>query len=395
MLDNVYKVKNVNALVFFTMCACFFTMLDNATGGGIFKVVALMMDVFVIIWCLVKTNSKYFFSHISPLCIFIIIILIINFILSPYNPRYSLLLKFFGYLTFFIYARNKSENGYVLRCNKYLLYTMIVIPLLVVLFLDNSPEKSTFFPNSNMFTFWGISMALAYLLLNQQNKRNVKIAWIIVLSYVFIGTSLGILLAIIMSTYILNYKKINPILLVSSALILLLCIAYVDIPVFERLRDSFMIFKQLSWSDFLNPSDVNFYELQMAHSSSGRMDNASFLWRIMQWTILLIGYLSNLLMIPFGQGADWSIAFTGKPPHNDYVLILVEYGLVVFVIVMCSVKRILRKIMKVNVVYFLLPIFIYHITENLLDTFPQNVFFYLSLGYYYSYQPNRNESIID
>lgn len=387
------NIKNANPIVLFTLCACLFTMLDNATGGGgLFKFVALAMDVLVIIYCFANINCNYFFKHITPACLFVVLVLLINFALSPHSPRYSLLLKFFGYMTFFIYAKNFGEKGYIFKCNKFLLYTMIFIPLIVVLLLDKSANKSTYFPNSNMFTYWGISMSLAYLLLNGINKKTKMIAWGILLAYLLVGTSLGILLAVAISALLLNIRRVNIFLLLLSVASILLCVIYIDIPIFARLKDSFSIFQSLTLEDFTNPENVNFYALQTEHSSSGRTDNASFLWRIMQWTTLVTGYIKDAICIPFGKGADWSFIYTGKPPHNDFVLILVEYGLIVFLIIVGAVKYIFNKIKNYDIIYFILPIFIYHITENLLDTFPQNIFFYLSLGYYYSLSKSIHES---
>lgn len=390
------KIINANRIVFFTLCACIFTMLDNATGSGsIFKNIALAMDVLAIAYCFISTNPKYFFKQITPAVLFVIVVLLLNFTLSPHNPRYSLLLKFFGYMTFFIYAKFLGEKGYVLKCNNILLYAMIFIPLIIVLIFDKSPNKSTYFPNSNMFTFWGISMSLAYLLLKGRNKSNLKFAWLILFSYLLVGTSLGIFLAVLISIFILNYKKVNLILLLLGVVAGLMCIIYIDIPIFARLRDSFSIFHSLTWEDFINPENVNFYELQTENSTSGRTDNASFLWRIMQWSILINGYISDIICIPYGKGVDWAIKYTGKPPHNDFVLILTEYGILIFLIIIGALKKVYKKIKNLNIIYFIMPIFIYHITENLLDTFPQNIFFYLSLGYYYSFKAPKYESTAD
>ena len=51
------QVKNINAVIFLTMGAMFTTMLDNATGSGIFKIAALTMDLLVITWCFLKTKN--------------------------------------------------------------------------------------------------------------------------------------------------------------------------------------------------------------------------------------------------------------------------------------------------------------------------------------------------
>lgn len=386
------QVKNINAVIFLTMGAMFTTMLDNATGSGIFKIAALTMDLLVITWCFLKTNSKYFFRHITLGCLFAVIILSVNTIITPYTNGFSWLLKYIGYFVFFIYGKNMGDKGYELTCNKYLLYIMILVPLITVFLFDNSDIKNRFFPNSNSFVYWGICMSLAYLLVNEHTKKSLKIAFTILIAYCLVGTSLGILVAIFLSTIMLNYKKINPIFLIIFATLIILGIAYIDIPVFERFRDVFNVFQALSLNDFINAQDVNYYELSQEVTSSGRSDNASFLWRISQWSTLLKEYFSNLLYIPFGMGLDWSMDFTGLPPHNDYVKILVEYGCIFSIIFIIGVKKVYNVVKHNMAIYLLLPIFIYHFTENLLGNFPQNVFFYTSLGYYYSL---NNENTIN
>lgn len=390
------KIKSLNTIIILTMLAMIATMLDNATGkGGIMKIIALAMDVLLIVWCFFKTNTQYFFRQITPICLLAIIILTINTIITPYADGVSWLLKYIGYFVFFIYGKELGKEGYLLKGNKWGIIVMIIIPLLMVFLFDDTSIKNKFFPNSNSFVHWGICMSLAYFLFNNQTKKSLKVAFCIILAYIIVGTSLGIMVAIFLSIFIINYKKVNPIFLLTVPIIAILCIAYIDLPVFERFRDSFRVLQILSIDEILNPQNVNFYELSLEATSSGRTDNASFVWRILQWTTLFSTYISNLIYIPFGMGLEWSTDYTGLPPHNDYLKILVEYGIIFFLIIIIGYKKVYNVVKYNQAFYFILPIFIYHISENLLGNFPQNVFFYISLGYYYSLNHLKNESTIN
>lgn len=383
-MDYIRK-RSLNTLVLLTLGVCVFTMLDNSVpNSSIFKLIALFLDVAVIFWALFNIGGNYLCKSLNGKIIFSTIVIVLCFLFSPYSPRYSMLLKFFGYFTLFLYGKLCASKGYEFSCNRIVLLSCILLPLLVVLFLDDSPQKTKFFANSNMFTFWGISMSLLYYLIKSKKNNVMVYCWLILVGHIVAGTSLGIIVAVMISICILNWNRINKLASLLIIVLMVLCIMYLDIPAFARMRDSIAIFNSLTIDDFIHTENVNFYEIQSAHSGSGRDDNASFLWRIMQWTTLLTGYIVSPLNYLFGMGADWSIAYTQKPPHNDFVLILVEYGIIVFSFILSFVKKVYQVIKVDNVVYFILPIIIYHITENLLDTFPPNIFFYLSIGYFYT-----------
>lgn len=378
------RKKSLNILVLLAFCACAFTMLDNFfVNRPLFKILALGSDCLAILYAFYEVGVGYLYKTINPFLLLIYICVALNFIISSNSPRYTLLLKYFGYICFFYFGFKVASKKLLIRANSVLVYGIILIPLLVVLLFDQSPQKNQFFPNSNIFTFWGICMSLLYYITHRQTKKSFIISWTILVLYILVGTSLGIILAVLISSLFLLWKRVNKFHLFAVSIIIILAIIYIEIPVFVRIRDTFSILESLSWSDYKHIEDINLYQLQVAHSSSGRGDNASFIWRIIQWKTIFSAYIKDIIHIPFGLGADWAIANTGKPPHNDFLLILAEYGLVVFSFVIYGLIKIIKRVKINSVIFFILPIIFYHFTENLLDTFPPNIFFYFALGYYY------------
>ena len=140
----------------------------------------------------------------------------------------------------------------------------------------------------------------------------------------------------------------------------------------------------MSLSDFTHLQDLNLYELSSRTVSNGdRTDNTSSIWRLMQWSSLLLDYFNNPTKILFGLGADYSFYTTGLPPHNDHLLILIEYGLFVYAFIFTGICKLFKAISK-NIVF--VPIFsviFYHFSENLLPSFPAGAIFYFIIGYVY------------
>ena len=190
-------------------------------------------------------------------------------------------------------------------------------------------------------------------------------------------------MAIAMAFVILNLKRSHlPYLLIGSAL-LIMAILFIDIPLFARFRDVFALWSTMSSDDLKNLSDVNYYELnQRVETTGDREDVGSSVWRLSQWSGLLIEYFKNVWSIPFGLGTGFSVFKTGLLPHNDYVMILTEYGLIVFLLFFRFIRSVYRRLKNEGVlIYFILPMFIYSLTENLIQSFPQNAIFYFVLGW--------------
>lgn len=379
--------KSLNTFALLVFAATTLAMLASAQDNGVLKLISLGTDILIIVYALSIVGIKtLIISATKPIILLCIIILCANFTLSPYEPRFSLLIKYIGYFIIFLLGKVLAERGCLLSCGKIPLAILIFSPLLIVALLDRSDAKTTFFANSNVFVYVGLCSSLFYLCVRGANSKVGYVTALILLSYILTGTSLGVVVAVAGSFIVLSIKRVNVFMLVSFFALFVLFVLYSDVSVAVRIRDTLAVYKALDWNDWAHLSDVNFYELQQHVGANGiREDNTSSLWRIVQWIGLITEYIASPFNIPFGLGADYSIYKTGLPPHNDHILVLVEYGAIVYGALFYGLIKVYRRLKDYNVFYLILAIVFYHFTENLLDTFPPNCLFYFVLGYsYYS-----------
>lgn len=386
MQQSIEKMKkaqcSINLFVFLLFVAIMSTMGANARDNAIFRVLTYFSEVLLILYTYYYSIIKYHHSFINNSIIIVGVILILNYLLSPNDPNYSDLLKIFGYLCCFKYGYCLAIMKGNLCANKYLLSLLILIPALIVGLFDKTEKKMTFFAISNVFVYLGVAMALLFSMLYGPKKKMLYAAWGILLLYLLIGTSLGVIVAVCMAVFILNFKRKYLFSLLFGGGCLVLAIAYIDIPVFVRIRDVFALWNTLDKNDLANVSDLNLYELsQRADRQGDRTDTTSAIWRFAQWVGILSDYIESVWKIPFGLGAGFAVKKTGVPPHNDYILVLTEYGVFVFAYFLLFIKRVYKKLKGHFAIYFILSMYIYHFTENLIFMFPANAILYFSLGY--------------
>lgn len=357
-------------------------------------------EILLIIFAFMKSvqNKGFLLSRSVILCL---VVLVANYIISPFNHNNMDLLKYFGYLCVFNYGYSLSQKYDFVKVNSIILYLFILLPVIVVGMFDDTIEKNAFFTTPNTFVFFGLSVGLFYAFIKNRSGKSFWIAWIITTLYILTCSSLGVVVAIGLSYFVLNFKKEYIPKLMIGAVILLAAIFLVDLPVFIRFRDVISLWKTMSADDWKNLQDANFYELNHRVDVAGdRTDVGSSIWRLMQWTGLLSDYLSSVWPIPFGFGTGYSVHKTGLLPHNDYVMILTEYGLVVF---MCFIRFVRKVFLRLKderfLIYFILSMIIYYLTENLIVNFPQNAILYFVIGWCMcKYNPvinRRYENIVD
>lgn len=346
------------------------------------RVASYISECFLIVFALVRSSRKgFFFKNIAVLSC--AIILIVGYVASPYEPHYADLIKFFGYLCCYMYGASLAKKYSHVKIYKLLAFLLIFTPVVIVALFDHTVDKNLFFVNPNTFVYTGLSMGLLYSLLYIGKKNAIIHSWGIVLFYVLICTSLGVLFAIVSSYLILNFKKNHLPYLVIGSIALIMAVSFVDIPLFIRFRDVMNLWASMSYSDWKNLQDINIYELSQSVDVVGeRTDNTSSIWRMSHWIGIFTAFISSWWHIPFGMGENFARSEFGNAPHNDYLKILVEYGLVVFCFFIKLVKKAYVSL-KDNkaLIYFVLPMFLYHFTENLIDTFPPNVILYFTLGW--------------
>jgi hypothetical protein len=126
----------------------------------------------------------------------------------------------------------------------------------------------------------------------------------------------------------------------------------------------------------LSGGDISFYAQERVLGPGA----ASGIWRVTHWLKTLTTYFDGTALehaIGFGLGSSPMIL--GKLPHNEYLRILFEQGLLGFAIFIFAWRRIIMTA-PAHVRYVGLIVAIYSFSENNLDNFPFMALFTLCLS---------------
>lgn len=341
--------------------------------------------VYFVVWIIRYTYNIKPGIYNDKKVIILFLFLSLNLLFSPYDPLYPRLIKYLGYLGSFVFGYILCENNIKLKCNKWYLIALVFVPIVCVGLLDHTTHKTLFFQLSNSFSFYGLCASL-FVFTIYNNVDNI-FKWVILLIIAYIGSAstLGIVVAMALAIVIINRKNIKLMFMtVLLGITTLLCVMYVDLQIFLRIRDVVNLAISLSWDDWANLKDMDLYQVGLGvNMESDRSDNTSFLWRIAHWQKILDGYFENWwYAIPFGLGDGYSLIKCGYNCHNEFLKFFAENGIVVFIIIIGWLKKADFILRDNKVYYFILAIICYHLTENLIDTFVACVMFYFCLGYW-------------
>lgn len=110
-------------------------------------------------------------------------------------------------------------------------------------------------------------------------------------------------------------------------------------------------------------SDLDFGTLVGEHSQT----SLSGLWRLFHWTKAVLLYIGSApLVILFGFGIGTSSELLGNVPHNEYVRVLFEQGLVGFVLFIMFYSIVLKRIDK-RYVHIMIMIAVFSVTQNVIE----------------------------
>ena len=313
-----YTNKSVNRIYWGVLLVILLTLINNGfLESGVISLIIYAIQVLMIVLLAFKEKLLLFRFFTKPLIFFSTIILVTNLFLSNYEAEYSLLIKYFGYVVALCVGIDVAKSVDV-KLSKNILIGIVFIPFLMVAILDKSPVKDTFFPNTNNFVFWGIVSSFLYYV-TSSHKKKFRNSLIIILSYILVGSTIGIVMAFMLTIVLVNLKNLKSIILILVVLVLcFLLISFSDIAIFVRIR---AVIHTLSYVDINNLKDIenlNLYELNQYANAGDRNDNTSALWRIQQWLWLITAFLENwYYAILIGLGENFTTFKTGLPPHND------------------------------------------------------------------------------
>jgi len=309
----------------------------------------MLLSIFATLYDPTNTVFHNLFKHVAVciLYIFIFSMGLAPIYSTPFRMIFVLVLLFMGIVSFIV--PNVSETDDVMR-------------------------MSGFFVNANNFSL--TMMTLLFLINEEKDSRAKKISIhaILVLFLLLSGTSGAILAylgAMLFKYFVLlksSHRYRNKWILVSIgiALVLLGCMLttnlFMDVPIAKR------IVTQLSlvWHEL--PLAASGYELDYGKLSSmyGTSD-CSGIWRISHWrTCVNVIADANIVQLICGYGIGASSLLLYKVPHNDFLRVLMEQGIIGLTLYIAFFLTVFRRI-NWRYRYCIIAIALYCFSENNMD----------------------------
>jgi hypothetical protein len=336
------------ALMFMCVCAewCRGIMAISVDKSVLLVFCTMLLSIFTTLYDPTNTVFHSLLKHVIVciLYIFIFSMGLVPIYSTPYRTVFIFVLLFMGLVSFFV--PNVTETDDVMR-------------------------MSGFFVNANNFS---LSMMTLLFLINEENDsiaRKISIHAILVLFLLLSGTSGAILAylgAMSFKYFVLlrsSHRYRNKWILapIGIALVLLGCLLtihlFMDIPIAKR------IFTQLYmvWHEL--PLAASGYELDYGILSNmyGTSD-CSGIWRISHWrTCVDVITGSNMVQLLCGHGILSSSLLLYKVPHNDYLRVLIEQGIIGLTLYIAFFLTVIRRIDS-RYWYCIVAIALYCFTEN-------------------------------
>ena len=239
---------------------------------------------------------------------------------------------------------------------------------------DDVMRMSGFFVNANNLSL--TMMTLLFLINEEKDSRAKKISIhaILVLFLLLSGTSGAILAylgAMLFKYFILlksarRYRNKWILVPIGISLVLLGCLLttnlYMDVPIAKR------IVTQLSLVRHELPLAASGYELDYGNLSSmyGTSD-CSGIWRISHWRMCIdVIADANIVQLLCGYGIGASSLLLYKVPHNDYLRVMMEQGIIGLILYIVFFLTVFRRI-DWRHRYCIVAIALYCFSENNMD----------------------------
>jgi hypothetical protein len=336
------------AIMFVCVCAewCRSIMAVSVDKSVLLVFCIMLLSIFTTLYDPTNTVFHNLSKHIVVciLYIFVFSMDLAPIYSTPFRSVFILILLFMGLVSVFV--PNISETDDVMR-------------------------MSGFFVNANMFSL--SMMTLLFLIDEEKDSRTRKISIhaILILFLLLSGTSGAILAylgAMLFKYFVLlkasrKYRNkwilaliIIPVLLLGY---LLTTDLFMDVPLAKR------IVTQLSlvWHEL--PLAASGYEFDYGIlSNMYDIDDFSGLWRISHWrTCINVIADSNMFQLLCGHGILSSTLLLYKEPHNDYLRILIEQGIIGLTLYIAFFLTVIRRIDS-RYWYCIVAIALYCFTEN-------------------------------
>lgn len=361
------------------------TFAYHHTGSSIFNVlsnaVSLLLISYSVYLVLVAGEDCIFHKTILVLaCVFVGASYLVNF--GSFEIADAL--KFLSIFSFYIAGR--SAPGPLRKAEKWCICALAAVPLIFKLVSETHiytgrdyPDVFAYFPNTNTAALY--FSALFFALSQWLGNKSLVLQFINAAVMNRVGAALATIVAI-------GMWSVFPLRRQVFAAFFLLALASFIAYMFGAL-DRILIgldSMALIWS--LDPGTVSRMSYKQLIALTGTTDMSAF-FRIIHWTNIWEYYstqgLSEILF-GYGAGQTGAVAYIPMPPHNDYLRVLAEYGLLTFLVFAWFVVSIAISLKEQAAKILFTVLLIYFLSENLLDNFTSMALFFSFAGRFTSGQ---------
>ena len=284
-------------------------------------------------------------------------------------------LRYFSYAVFALYLARLSVRDILIVFRVIPIFLLLSLPLTIYQFILFD-RGSNIFMHSNHFAYV-LVICIVFLLKTKKSFIKPILLLGLICSLIMTKTSGGVLTLAVVLLHHYQYK-------IKSIYIKIPVIVFAFLFVVIGLSFSPKIIEQINSLQYL---DWGFIKEKALIASPGGL--GSFMWRVIYWTQILIAFFdNNFIIILIGEGIDsltkanrdmYSFLYTD--PHNDFVKILVEYGVLgfgLFIFLLYRFYSFLGK--RIDILLILVvPLFF----DNMIVNWSYNIVFLLYITYFY------------
>lgn len=281
------------------------------------------------------------------------------------------LLRYFAYFSFALYATTLSKRVILLLFKAIILFFIFSLPLAIYQ-INVLGRYQNIFAHANHFSYV-LMICFYFILKHKVFSKSIRpiILFVMIVSLVLASSS-GAILTVLGLLIYHYFSKTKRNFFKFAFSFLVLASVVIAISFTEKISN------QIGSLQYL---DLDFIQDKAKVYEPGGY--GSFVWRLIYWVQILQSFLANnSVVLFFGEGIDtltkdnYLYSFMYTDPHNDYLKVLVEFGIVGLLFLFAFLARIYAIFKKFDILIMLpIPLFF----ANIIVSWPFNIVILLYL----------------
>lgn len=354
------------------------------------------MIVFGLLLQLKMNKIAIYATKLEVLILVVLALTVAGHVIYAPFVSYIDVLKFLFIFVVYLIGKNAGavdERFYQNKTIAIFIFGFIPLFSFIVFYLaENNTHTVLFFSNKNNAVAFCLTCAILAKVMFP--KLNSTLIYFYCIIFVIGFNTLGALLAFVVALLLVNVKFTwrNIVSLILVTVIFALIALYGEIPTLNRLSNVYQgannFFSTYSLRDVADVSYGGYMALQ------GGNEDVSFFFRLKQWLeifFIMVDGEGWKVIFGYGMKASETLTTIGLVPHNDWLRILFELGLLSFTCFLLLNLVLFKKIYRIDkcLATLYLTFLIYMFSENLINNFLITSFLYFSLTFT-CYKKQRN-----